>query len=156
MNATYHLEELTRQIRTETIRILRALPETWLTWAPAGTSNHILWHAGHAIWVQDLLCIEPLSGTSELPDGWAETFGGDCRPVATTHDWPARDEIATLLELQLARMLELFEGQADRIVSAGPLTSTGWQLTPGLLHGLHDEARHQGEMFLLSKLCRQR
>jgi hypothetical protein len=30
----------------------------------------------------------------------------------------------------------------------------GWPLLAGIVHGWHDEARHQGEMYLLHKLCR--
>lgn len=86
MHQTDHLAELTRQVRSHTIELLLAAPEGWLTWAPAGTSNHLLWHAGHALWVQDRLCIEPLTGSSELPAGWAKKFGADCRPVALTRD----------------------------------------------------------------------
>ena len=90
MNQAIHLQELARQVRGNTLQFLAAVPEAWLTWAPEGTSNHILWHAGHALWVQDVLCIQPLTGSgSELPAGWDETFGSDCRPVRTTTDWPS-------------------------------------------------------------------
>ena len=56
-NAT-HLAELARQIRGETLKLLAAAPDDWLTFAPEGTSNHILWHAGHAVWLQDVLFVE--------------------------------------------------------------------------------------------------
>ena len=69
MNSAIHLQELVRQVRGYTIELFGEVPEEWLWWTPAGTANHILWHAGHALWVQDVLCVEPLTGRSELPDG---------------------------------------------------------------------------------------
>ncbi len=150
------LKELALQVRKETLRFLAAVPDPWLTWAPEGTSNHILWHAGHALWLQDVLCVQPLTGQSELPDGWAKMFGANCRPVAATKDWPSREETSKLLRRQLERMLELFAEHADRLNVIGPQPAAGWELVRGIIHGLHDEAKHQGEMYLLMKLCRAR
>ncbi len=147
-----HLSELARQVRQGTIGLLRDAPLAWLTWAPAGTSNHLLWHAGHAVWLQDCLCIEPLTGASELADGWAGQFGMNCDPVAAQKSWPARELLLGSLSSQLERMLQLFDDQAPRLQTIGPDRGGRWDLTRGVIHGLHDEARHQGEMYLLLKL----
>jgi len=143
-----HLEELARQVRGGTLQLLNAAPEDGLLWAPAGTSNHILWHAGHALWLQDVLGIQLLTGAGELPDGWAETFGARCRPVSETTNWPTRSEVRALLEAQLERLLALLGGDSGQL-AVGPVAER-------LIHGLHDEARHQGEMYLLLKLLRAR
>ena len=156
MNQTIHLEELARQVRGSTLDLLGAARESWLTWAPEGTSNHLLWHAGHALWLQDVLCVRPLTGASELPPAWSETFGSRCRPARTTRHWPARGEVRDLLTAQLDRMLALFRLEGHRLERVGPNTPAGWDLARGVIHGLHDEARHQGEMYLLLKLCRAR
>jgi hypothetical protein len=131
--------------------------ESMLTWTPPGTSNHVLWHAGHALWVCDVLTVEPITGRSELPSGWAATFGQDSRP-ATTSNWPERSEVRKLLEMQLDRTLNLLDEQAASIVSRASETPSdgGWPLLAGMIHGWHDEARHQGEMYLLLKLWRTR
>jgi hypothetical protein len=152
------LSELARQVREGTLQLLHVPDPAWLTWAPPGTSNHILWHAGHALWVQDVLCVRPLTGTSELPRGWAESFGQNCRPVSATTAWPADSQIRELLEAQLGRILELYNEHAEVIaINAGePLPGSGWPLLAGLVHAWHDEARHQGEMYLLHKQCRGR
>ena len=63
------LAELAREVRGDTLRILAATGDAELTWAPTGTTNHILWHAGHALWLQDALCVRLLTGHSELPEG---------------------------------------------------------------------------------------
>ena len=151
MNGAVHLGELARQVRSDTIELLRAAPDGWLCWSPPGTANQILWHAGHAVWLQDALCISRLAGGSELPPGWAETFGMNSRP-ALVSQWPDRDDIIRQLSEQLVRMLLLLEENETRLGQLGPSAPRGWELVRGILHGLHDEARHQGEMYLLLKL----
>lgn len=150
------LSELARQVRSRTLEQLNATPASWLTWAPPGTANHMLWHAGHALWVQDVLGIEPLTAHSELPAGWADTFGQHCRPVATATEWPSAQEVGRHLQAQLQRILQLLAEHAERIAAHGDEVppSGGWPLVAGMIHAWHDEARHQGEMHLLFKLCR--
>jgi hypothetical protein len=149
------LAELARQVRSSTLELLHVLDSHWLTWAPPGTSNHILWHAGHALWLQDALTIRPLMGQSELPRGWASAFGQNSRPELHA-DWPAVPEVRVRLKNQLDRIEGLLSEQAEIIVTRPHATPPGggWPLVPGMIHGWHDEARHQGEMYLLYKLAR--
>jgi hypothetical protein len=150
----HFLQELARQVRGETLRMLAQARDEWLTRAPEGTSNHILWHAGHALWVQDVLFVEPLTGISELPPAWDEKFGADCRPVKLTRDWPSRSEVLQLLTEQQARLFALIAGlTAEQLVSDAPAISRD-SLLAAAIHGWHDEAKHQGEMHLLMKLFR--
>jgi hypothetical protein len=146
------LTELVRQVRSGTLEILAAADERWLTWAPPGTSNHILWHAGHALWLGDVLGVELITGQSELPPGWAETFGMDCRPVGETNRWPSRAEVDRLLRQQARRSIKLL-GELPRERLEIPGGDGSRTLAGRILHGLHDEARHQGEMYLLWKMC---
>jgi hypothetical protein len=149
------LAELARQVRRSTLELLQAPDSRWLKWAPPGTSNHILWHAGHALWLQDALTIHPLTGGSELPRGWAGQFGQNSRPELHV-DWPAAAEVHVLLEEQVERIEKLLGDHADTIIARPHATPPGggWPLLPGMIHGWHDEARHQGEMYLLYKLAR--
>ena len=149
------LAELARQVRRDTLQLLMHAHPAWLTFAPPGTSNHLLWHAGHALWLQDLLCVQLLTGREELPPGWSETFGADCRPVRDTMQWPRREELQLLLQRQSSRMTQLLEATSDARLQEtanphrGPATAA-----QRIIHGLHDEAKHGGEMYLLVKLCR--
>jgi hypothetical protein len=146
--------ELAEQVRHGTLQLLQRSKPAWLTWSPPGTSNHILWHAGHTAWLQDALTVRPLTGGSELRIGWAEMFGQNSSPASTKH-WPNAAEVRAQLENQLGRILELLEEHADAIVArADDVSPTGgWPLLAGMIHGWHDEARHQGEMYLLYKIC---
>jgi hypothetical protein len=149
--------ELARQVRAETLRLLAAAPEAWLTWALDGTSNHLLWHAAHALWLQDVLFVELVTGRSELPEGWAESFGMDCRPVALTNQlglWPRREDVARRLAEQLSRILALIDELPAERLSSGAGAANRRSLLASLIHAWHDEAKHQGEMYLLLKLRR--
>ena len=151
--ATIH--ELARQVRRDTLAVLLAADASWLTYAPPGTSNHILWHAGHALWLVDVLGIELLGGRSELPPGWAETFGMNCRPPNQTNDWPSQSELAGLLQRQLQRLLNLLDAASDQqLAQPADLSRGPAPISARIIHGLHDEAKHCGEMYLLLKLCR--
>jgi len=156
-NLAAGLSELAAQVRSLTLRQLEVSERSILTWTPHGTSNHILWHAGHALWVADILTVEPLTGCSELPHNWAGTFGQDSRPSDITK-WPDVAEVFKLREMQLDRVLILFTEQAETIVARASETipQNGWPLLSGIIHGWHDEARHQGEMHLLTKLFKSR
>ena len=157
VNLTSALSELAKQVRSITVQTLRMARTEMLTWSPPGLSNHTLWHAGHAVWVGDVLTVEPITGRSELPAGWEAMFGDVSQP-ATQPEWPSGAEVGTLLEMQLDRILTLFADQASGIARRASEMSanSGWPLLKGIVHGWHDEARHQGEMHLLAKLYRCR
>jgi hypothetical protein len=148
--------ELASQVRNSTLKLLLVPDRVCLIWSPPGTSNHILWHAGHALWLQDALTIQPLTGHSELPRGWIALFGQNSEPAATAH-WPEQADVHARLVAQLQRILEMLDEQANTITTNANAArpSSGWPLLPGMIHGWHDEARHQGEMYLLQKLWRQ-
>ena len=152
MKAHTILQEMARQVRGGTLQILTAARPEWLTYAPPGTSNHILWHAGHALWLQDVLCIQLLAGHSELPDQWSQSFGMNCRPVRETRDWPSREALVDLLQQQRNRILTLLTQASDEELnrSAHPARDTD-SVASRIIHGLHDEAKHAGEMYLLYK-----
>jgi hypothetical protein len=156
MSTSETLQELARQVRRDTLQILNAAEPAWLTYAPPGTANHILWHAGHALWLQDLLCIQLLTGKGELPPDWARMFGMNCDPVSQTTHWPGRHELSELLQRQLQRILELLAAASDEQLAtvANPVRGPA-MIAQRIIHGLHDEAKHSGEMYLLLKLCRR-
>lgn len=150
------LVELAGQVRSDTLRILESTPDGALTWAPPGTANFILWHAGHALWLQDLMCVVPLSGKSQLPAGWKERFGQGSDPQ-WGKQWPCRDEVVRLLVDQLQQMQRLLATASDETLLGSPRNLSPSRNTLGwIIHGLHDEAKHSGEMYLLWKLWRQR
>ncbi|GIW94166.1 MAG: hypothetical protein KatS3mg110_2207 [Pirellulaceae bacterium] len=152
MSGASVLQELVRQVRTDTLRILESVPDAALLWAPPGTSNTILWHAGHALWLQDLMCVALLAGESHLPEGWAERFGQGSRPSQITQ-WPSRAEVVQLLGRQLVEIGRLLENATEEELAGYPTSLSHHRNVLGwIVHGLHDEAKHCGEMYLLWKM----
>jgi len=157
MNATAEaLTTLAWQVRVRTLHILGQAEQSWLLWTPKGTANHMIWHAGHALWVQDAICVKLLAGKSELPSGWAKRLGMDSNPALDRETWPSSTQVADLLTRQLSRLKELLAGADGKLL--GDMAVWGDGVEPGvgfnIIHGLHDEAIHQGEMYLLLKMCR--
>ena len=149
--------ELARQVRRDTLMILDAAHEDWLTYAPAGTSNHIIWHAGHSLWLQDLLCEQLLGAGRQLPEDWEERFAMNCRPVGEIKSWPSRDQLRDLLTEQLQRVVKLIsDANPQRLAEVACAERGPATVADRIIHGFHDEAKHCGEMYLLLKLCRVR
>ena len=146
---------LCHQIRRDTLRILSAVDDDCLLFAPEGTSNHVLWHCGHAVWLQDVLCLQLLGHESRLPADWASIYGMNCEPVAARTNWPTRDEMTNALTKQYDELVTAITAASpddlQRVAdpNRGPLT-----VCARIIHGFHDEARHAGEMCLLAKLHR--
>jgi len=93
---------LCHQIRRDTLRILSAVDDDCLLFAPEGTSNHVLWHCGHAVWLQDVLCLQLLGHESRLPVDWVSNYGMNCEPVAARTNWraPSRSTIWTMIRVR--------------------------------------------------------
>ena len=146
------LQLLAREVRGKTLRILDGVSEDQARFVPPGLNNSIIWHAGHSLWVVEVLSVAAATGkATPLPDGWTDLFSSKSRPTPQTKFPP------------LAQVIEALRSQLDRLTSAiGPLTpqqlsvvidpARNRTVRYNILHGLHDEANHGGEMWLLRKL----
>jgi hypothetical protein len=142
---------MAKEIRTKTLKLLDGLSDDQARFAAPGLHNPILWHAGHGIMLMEHMGIMPLSGFQQpqYPAGWYETFSWKSDPRTVT-SWPRVEEVRAQLEQQLPRLLNLLES-ADEVTLSKP-DAKGRPLRYLILHGLHDEAIHQGEMYLLRKM----
>ena len=97
------LQTMATEVRGRTLQLLEGARSSELTWAPAGTSNHILWHAG-ALPLGSGCPLCPFAHRQErtacrvghkvrdgLPAGPAERTLAEQRRVAA----PARDSVAS-------------------------------------------------------------
>ena len=145
---------LAQEARARTLWQLDGVTDEMARFAAPGLVNPILWHAGHALVVVEHLALVPATGRpAVLPDGWDAKFGWDSRPAAAT-EWPPAAAVAAALREQLDRLTGVLAAltpeQLARVVDP-PRT-----LRYSILHGLHDEAIHQGEMYLLRKMYKKR
>ena len=143
---------MANEVRGKTLRLLDGVPPELARFTGPGLSNSTLWHAGHALMLVEHLAIVPATGNApQYPQGWFEIFSWKSRPAAVAQ-WPALSEVVDRLREQLPRLLRTIESlspeQLDRVIDP----ARGRTLRYSIVHGLHDEASHQGEMYLLRKL----
>ena len=105
--------------------------------------------------VVEHLSILPLTGgEASYPNGWFATFSWKSNPPGVT-TWPTMDEVRRELRLQFARLLTAIERAAPEQLDR--TADNGRSVRFSVIHGIHDEAKHQGEIWLLRKmLARQR
>ena len=143
-------------VRNKTLHELEGLDESHARWAPPGLQNSCLWHAGHAYVVTEFLTMKALGRDPSIPDGWMKMFSWESNPAhISPGQWPSLDQIVIALKQQHQRLRSLIEeltpDQLDAAEPANPNKSARY----GILHGLHDEARHSGEISLLRKMMRK-
>ncbi len=143
------------EVRGKTLRLLEGVTDTDARWSPPGLHNHILWHAGHSFVLVESLAMEAVGRPPQIAEGWFEMFSWRSDPAQVAPDrWPPFAEVVAQLTEQHARLRRLIEGLGDEQLSS-PLPGRGNRnLRYAILHGLHDEACHSGEIWLLRKLIR--
>lgn len=144
---------LLNDVRGKTLRLLDGVSEEEARFAPPGLSNTIVWHAGHVLVVTEHLGVTKASGAKpSYPGGWFEMFSWQSKPTPVTH-WPALADVVTDLRAQQVRFAAAIGGmtneQLERALDGGTVRHS-------IVHGLHDEACHQGEIWLLRKLWKHR
>jgi hypothetical protein len=143
---------LAKEVRNKTLRLLEGVDDRQANFAAPGLNNTILWNAGHAIIVNEHLGVSPASGKPPAyPADWFDKFSWKSNPAAVKQ-WPTLEEVRAKLRDQLDRLMAVIEPlsteQLARVVDA----EKGRTLRYSILHGLHDEAGHQGEIYLLKKM----
>jgi DinB superfamily len=147
------LSLLLQDVRGKTLKIIGEVTEQQSRFAPPGLHNTILWHAGHSLIVVEHLAVSSATGKPPVfPHDWFDKFSWKSQP-ATVTQWPTLAEVKAKLIDQAERL-----GSAIKSLSEDQLKQQWGDPTKGrtvrwaILHGLHDEAGHQGEMWLLKKL----
>jgi hypothetical protein len=141
------------EVRGRTIRTLGAVSPASARWAPPGLQNTILWHAGHAYFLLEWLTMLSLGRTPDVPDSWYEMFSWDSRPDGMRPDrWPPLPDVIARLQHQRERMSQLVGNLSDDQLNQPAVGLPGRTVRYAILHALHDEACHSGEMRLLRKI----
>lgn len=143
---------LASEVRGKTLRLLDGVSDETVRFAAPGLSNSILWHAGHSLVVVEHLGVMPATGRpAGYPAGWHDAFVWGSKP-ATVKQWPALAEVVNALRDQLARLTAAIQPLAPEQLQRIVDPAKNRTLRYSILHGLHDEAGHQGEIWLLRKM----
>jgi len=143
---------LAKEIRGKTLRLLEGVDDRQSHFAAPGLNNSILWHAGHALMLGEHLALGPAtSKPPAYPPDWFEKFSWKSTPAAVT-SWPTIEQVRTALRDQLQRLISTIEALSEDQLQKVVDRERNRTLRFSILHGLHDEADHQGELFLLKKM----
>jgi hypothetical protein len=144
------------EVRGKTLRLLDSVSEENARWAPPGLQNTILWHAGHAYVLLEWLTMKALGRAPHIPEGWFQLFSWDSDPADVPADrWPELAEVIARLGEQQERMTSLVKDLSAAALDEPAADHPEVPLRFAILHALHDEACHCGEIHLLRKLQRQ-
>ena len=143
------------EVRGKTLRLLQGVSDDEIRWSPPELHNHILWHAGHCFVLVESLAMEAMAELPQIPEDWFDIFSWNSNPAqVASYRWPTLAQVIAELTEQRSRLRAMIEGLGDEELSR-PLPGRGNQTARyTIVHGLHDEACHSGEIWLLRKLIR--
>jgi len=140
-------------VRARTLNELKDLNETHARWAPPGLQNSCLWHGGHAYIVTEFLTARALGIAPRMPEGWMKMFSWESNPAhVSPENWPPLAEVREALISQHERLRDLLGGLSTEQLDAPEKGNPARSVRYAIMHGLHDEARHSGEISLLRKM----
>ena len=143
------------EVRGKTLRLLQGVMDEEAHWSPPELHNHILWHAGHSFVLVESLATEAIGDLPQIPEGWFEIFSWESKPAEVApHRWPPLAQIVAQLSEQHVRLRRVIERLSDEALSKLMVVRGDQTARYAILHGLHDEACHSGEIWLLCKLIR--
>ena len=143
------------EVRGKTLRRLQGVTEKEARWSPPGLQNHILWHAGHSYVLVESLTMQAIGEQPQIPTGWFEMFSWESKPASVAADrWPSLSQAVVELTEQRSRLREIIERLGDDQLSSPTPTNPARTVRYAIFHGLHDEACHSGEIWLLRKMIR--
>jgi DinB superfamily len=140
------------EVRGKTLRFLQGVTDEQARWSPPGLQNTILWHAGHSYILAEWLALKALGHEPQLPDGWFERFSWQSRPASVPAGrWPRLDAVVGRLVDQHRRLHRAIREATEDRLSARTIDHPDRTVRFSVVHGLHDEACHSGEILLLRK-----
>jgi hypothetical protein len=141
------------EVRRKTLQLVDGVTDEQARVSPPGLQNSILWHAGHCYILLEWLTSQAVGSEPACPPGWFEMFGWNSRPAEVDPgDWPPIQTVVHELRLQHGRVRKVISQLSEERLTSPALGRP--DRTPRFLivHALHDEACHCGEIWLLRKL----
>ena len=143
------------EVRGKTLRLLQGVSEDETQWAPPALHNHILWHAGHSFVLVESLVMEAIGELPQIPEGWFDIFSWQSDPAhVASYRWPTLAQVIAELTDQRTRLRRMIDSLGDEDLSRALPGRGNHTARYAIIHGLHDEACHSGEIWLLRKMIR--
>ena len=143
---------LSQDVRNKTLKLLDGMTDEQVRYTAPGLTNSILWHAGHVITVIEHIVVIPITAKDPAyPMGWFQMFSWKSQPQHV-ESWPRLDEVTSQLIDQYRRVSGLIQKLNEDHLKTIVDPTKGKTLRYNIIHAFHDEANHQGEIWLLKKL----
>ena len=104
-------------IRSNTVNEAKGLSESQADLVPEGFNNNIRWNLGHVYLVQEKFAFGFTDEPMQLPDGFAELFGGKTKPSDWKVQPPSLPELVKMLEDQTSRIKEKLSDRLNEVVA---------------------------------------
>ncbi len=141
------------EVRMRTLTLLQGVGEQEAHFHAPGLHNTVLWHAGHCYTMVECLVAWALGCPEQLPSGWFELFSWESRPGRVPPDaWPPWEQVREHLRQQHQRWRGVFAQLGPEQLSAPDRRHPQQSVRRAIVHALHDEACHSGEIWLLRKM----
>jgi hypothetical protein len=141
------------EVRGKTLRFVAGITDEQARWCPPGLRNTILWHAGHSVILAEWLAMRALGREPRVPEGWYEMFSWESRPESVPAGrWPSLDAVVDRLVDQHRRLRRAILEATEADLAAPTGGDPDRTVRFSIVHGLHDEACHSGEILLLRKM----
>ncbi len=141
------------EVRGRTLTLLQGVGDGQARFHAPGLQNTILWHAGHCYVVVEWIVAHALTLQPQLPPGWYELFSWESRPSAVPPNrWPPIHAVVKHLQEQYQRWRRVFAAMEESTLDGPDPRHPRQTVRRAILHALHDEACHSGEIWLLRKL----
>ena len=102
------------------------------------------------------LAFEAVGQEPQLTQGWLEMFSSKSNPSQVASDqWPTLAQVVSHLIEQHGRLRQLVERLTEEQLSSPVPGDSNRTVRYAIVHGLHDEACHSGEIWLLRKMIRR-
>jgi hypothetical protein len=143
------------EVRGKTLRLLQDVSDHDARWTPPGLSNHVLWHGGHAFVLVEWLTMHAVGDLPHIPHQWMEMFGGESHPATIAdNEWPAVSRVVEELKRQHGRVRHLLGELSEEKLASPTPKNPHHTIRYAILHALHDEACHGGEIWMLRKMLK--
>jgi len=141
------------EVPGRTIRYLRGVTDEQARWCPPALQNTILWHAGHSDFLAEWLGMNALGHEPRVSEGWYRMFSWESRPDSVPADrWARLDAAVVRLVDQHGRLRRAIRESTEDRLAAPTADHPDRTVRFAVVHGLHDEACHCGEILLLRKM----
>jgi len=146
-----------RILREKNLNLIESVSEKNLTYIPDGFSNHIYWHAGHILTVQESLLYRRTNLEMHIPESYLKYFAKGTSPEDFDESIPKISEIIKRLTISLLQIEKDILKYQNEKYDEPVMVSFGMRLTSfadALLALPYHEAYHFGSMKMLQKFLK--